>query len=125
MIAHNGSSLVQTEKTNWNLKKVRITKHLIDLSMGWQRGWQTNFIHWIWKTVFSEFFFINCSAIVYEEEDYQPGTYGYVLCPEVTEAKACAMLKEAEEELIKKSKASDDFSDVSLIKFNNKIIYFF
>lgn len=37
-----------------------------------------------------------------------------MLFPEVTEAKACAMLKEAEEELIKKSKASDDFSEVRL-----------
>lgn len=53
--------------------------------------------------------FIN-QAFVYEDEDFQPMTYGYKLKPDVSELKAVAMLKEVEDELQKKirNKASDN-----------------
>ncbi|XP_058458590.1 N-alpha-acetyltransferase 35, NatC auxiliary subunit isoform X2 [Malaya genurostris] len=43
-------------------------------------------------------------ARVYEEEDFQPSTYGYDLCMEMTETKVCNMLKSAEEDWIRKVK---------------------
>ncbi|XP_055627653.1 N-alpha-acetyltransferase 35, NatC auxiliary subunit isoform X2 [Toxorhynchites rutilus septentrionalis] len=43
-------------------------------------------------------------ARVYEEEDFQPSTYGYDLCMELSETKACNMLKSAEEDLVKRIK---------------------
>ncbi|XP_058830799.1 N-alpha-acetyltransferase 35, NatC auxiliary subunit isoform X4 [Topomyia yanbarensis] len=43
-------------------------------------------------------------ARVYEEEDFQPSTYGYDLCVEMTETKVCNMLKGAEEDWIRKVK---------------------
>lgn len=53
-------------------------------------------------------YFLFCSAKVFEEEDFDPRDYGYVLTPDVVNTKACFMLKEAEEELIKQSKANPD-----------------
>ncbi|XP_055607947.1 N-alpha-acetyltransferase 35, NatC auxiliary subunit-like [Uranotaenia lowii] len=47
-------------------------------------------------------------ARVYEEEDFQLSTYGYDLCKDLTEAKACNMLKSAEEDLVKKAKDTED-----------------
>ena len=38
-------------------------------------------------------------AGVYEEEDFQPTTYGFKLCAEVSEQRCLGMLREAEEEL--------------------------
>ncbi|XP_054724414.1 N-alpha-acetyltransferase 35, NatC auxiliary subunit-like [Uloborus diversus] len=47
--------------------------------------------------------FVN-KAAVFEEEDFQPVVYGYKLANDVTEGKATAMMKEVEEELLKKVK---------------------
>lgn len=55
------------------------------------------------------------SAKVFEEEDFDPRDYGYVLTPDVNNTKACFMLKEAEDELVKKSKAAGDTSEVRTI----------
>jgi len=38
-------------------------------------------------------------AAAYEEEDFQPLTYGFKLAPDVTDVRAAGMLKEAEDEL--------------------------
>ncbi|XP_065090507.1 N-alpha-acetyltransferase 35, NatC auxiliary subunit isoform X2 [Ochlerotatus camptorhynchus] len=46
-------------------------------------------------------------ARVYEEEDFQPSNYGYDMYREVTETKACNMLKSAEEDWLKKAKDVD------------------
>ena len=48
------------------------------------------------------------SAKVFEEEDFDPRDYGYVLTPDVPNTKACFMLKEAEDEFIKKSKTNEN-----------------
>lgn len=56
----------------------------------------------------------NFSAKVFEEEDFDPRDYGYVLTPDVVNTKACFMLKEAEEELTKQLKANPDGCEVSL-----------
>lgn len=42
---------------------------------------------------------------MYEEEDYDARGYGYELKPDVTVVKSCFLLKEAEEELIKRAKS--------------------
>lgn len=52
------------------------------------------------------------SAKVFEEEDFDPRDYGYVLTPDVVNTKACFMLKEAEDELNKQMKASSETSEV-------------
>lgn len=54
------------------------------------------------------------SAKVFEEEDFDPRDYGYVLTPDVVNTKACFMLKEAEDELSKQSKANPDGTEVRL-----------
>lgn len=41
---------------------------------------------------------------MYEEEDFQPGTYKYNLCTELSDQKVVSMLKEIEVELCKKTK---------------------
>lgn len=46
------------------------------------------------------------SAGVYEEEDFQPGLYGYGVCAEVPEARAAAAVREVEEELQRVVKSS-------------------
>lgn len=46
-------------------------------------------------------------ARVYEEEDFQPSNYGYDMYREVTETKACNMLKSSEEDWLKKAKDVD------------------
>lgn len=46
------------------------------------------------------------SAGVYEEEDFQPGLYGYGVCSEVPEARAAAAVREVEEELQRVVKSS-------------------
>ncbi|XP_062550331.1 N-alpha-acetyltransferase 35, NatC auxiliary subunit isoform X2 [Armigeres subalbatus] len=43
-------------------------------------------------------------ARVYEEEDFQPSNYGYDMYVDMTETKACNMLKSAEEDWVKKAK---------------------
>lgn len=43
---------------------------------------------------------------VYEEEDFQPLVYGYPLCQEISESKACSMLRESEDELFRRAKTS-------------------
>ncbi|XP_014255927.1 N-alpha-acetyltransferase 35, NatC auxiliary subunit [Cimex lectularius] len=48
--------------------------------------------------------FVN-RGLVFEEEDIQPMIYGYRLHPDVSEAKTVSMLKEVEDEMIKKKKA--------------------
>jgi hypothetical protein len=45
-------------------------------------------------------------AGVYEEEDFQPGLYGYGVCAEVPEARAAAAVREVEEELQRVVKSS-------------------
>lgn len=57
------------------------------------------------------FFQIFRSAKVFEEEDFDPRDYGYVLTPDVVNTKACFMLKEAEDELTKQLKADPDNTD--------------
>lgn len=52
------------------------------------------------------------SAKVFEEEDFDPRDYGYVLTPDVVNTKACFMLKEAEDELTKQLKAIPDGCEV-------------
>lgn len=52
---------------------------------------------------------------MYEEEDYDARGYGYELKPDVTVVKSCFLLKEAEEELIKKAKSeSSEVTEVRL-----------
>lgn len=55
----------------------------------------------------------NFSAKVFEEEDFDPRDYGYVLIPDVVNTKACFSLKEAEDELIKKVKLCPDAEEVN------------
>lgn len=43
---------------------------------------------------------------MFEEEDFQPLVYGFRLASEVTEQKALALIKESEEDVIKKIKSS-------------------
>lgn len=45
---------------------------------------------------------------MFEEEDFDPRDYGYVLTPDVVNTKACFMLKEAEDELTKQLKSDPD-----------------
>lgn len=47
------------------------------------------------------------SAKVFEEEDFDPRDYNYVLTPDIANTKACFMLKEAEDELVKKAKSEN------------------
>lgn len=54
----------------------------------------------------------NYSAKVFEEEDFDPRDYGYVLTPDIVNTKACYMLKEAEDKLMKKIKTSSDGTEV-------------
>lgn len=52
------------------------------------------------------------SAKVYEEEDFDPRDYNYILSPDIANTKACFMLKEAEDDLLKKAKADNKDGDV-------------
>lgn len=56
--------------------------------------------------------FIN-GALVFEEEDFQPLTYGYKLKPNITESRAIGLLKEVEDDLQKKmrNKSSESCSN--------------
>lgn len=45
---------------------------------------------------------------MFEEEDYDARGYGYELKPDLTVVKSCFMLKEAEDELIKKAKSESN-----------------
>ncbi|XP_001658127.2 N-alpha-acetyltransferase 35, NatC auxiliary subunit isoform X2 [Aedes aegypti] len=63
-------------------------------------------------------------ARVYEEEDFQPSNYGYDMYVDMTETKACNMLKSAEDDWVKKAKEVDDAKErdeinalVSRLKF--------
>lgn len=49
---------------------------------------------------------------MFEEEDFDPRDYGYVLTPDVINTKACFMLKEAEDELNKQVKANPSGTEV-------------
>lgn len=49
---------------------------------------------------------------MFEEEDFDPRDYNYVLTPDIANTKACFMLKEAEDELTKKAKAENAAGDV-------------
>lgn len=51
---------------------------------------------------------------MFEEEDFDPRDYGYVLTPDIVNTKACYMLKEAEDELVKKAKTSPDGTEVRI-----------
>ena len=44
-------------------------------------------------------------ASVFEEEDFQPIVYGYNLASEISDSKACSMIREAEDETLKKMKS--------------------
>ncbi len=44
-------------------------------------------------------------ANVFEEEDFQPIVYGYQLASDINDSKACAMIREVEDELCKKVKS--------------------
>lgn len=59
-------------------------------------------------TNFANFCF---SAVVYEEEDFEIRDYEYTLEPDMTNSKSCFMLKEAEDDLIKKIKSGQDTSE--------------
>lgn len=61
---------------------------------------------------FNPYFQFIRSAKVFEEEDFDPRDYGYVLTPDVVNTKACFMLKEAEDELMKQLKANMDLDTV-------------
>ena len=50
--------------------------------------------------------FFSHRAGVYEEEDFQPGLYGYGVCAEVPEPRAAAAVREVEEELQRVVKSS-------------------
>lgn len=64
---------------------------------------------------------------MFEEEDFDPRDYGYVLTPDVVNTKACFMLKEAEDELTKQVKANPDGCDVMphslTVKHSNKQLF--
>lgn len=64
---------------------------------------------------------LNCSAKVYEEEDFDPRDYNYTLTPDIVNTKACFMLKEAEEELLKKAKAENDSGDVPEVRHSSSL----
>lgn len=55
---------------------------------------------------------MHLSAKVFEEEDFDPRDYGYVLTPDIVNNKACVMLKEAEDDLTKQLKANPDSTEV-------------
>ncbi|KAK6630155.1 hypothetical protein RUM44_005709 [Polyplax serrata] len=56
--------------------------------------------------------FIN-GALVFEEEDFQPMTYGYKLKPDVAETRAVGMLKEVEDDIQKKMRSKSSESSQS------------
>ena len=53
----------------------------------------------------------NGRAAVFEEEDFQPLTYGFNLCLDVPESTALSAMKEAEDEVGKKVRASKENSE--------------
>lgn len=66
-------------------------------------------------------FYFN-SAKIFEEEDFEPRDYNYFLKPDCNNSRICFMLKEIEDELMKKSKSGIDSSDeiqgvISRLKF--------
>lgn len=56
-------------------------------------------------------FFFCLSGSVHEEEDFEFRDYEYNLRPDITNAKACSQLKEAEDQLIKNIKQNKDIAD--------------
>ncbi|KFM79599.1 N-alpha-acetyltransferase 35, NatC auxiliary subunit, partial [Stegodyphus mimosarum] len=88
-----GHSLAQTVFTNLYLQKPHLVEDKIIGAFS---------IHSL-KLLDAIREFIN-KAGVFEEEDFQPVMYGYKLANEVPEGKATAMMKEVEEELLKKVK---------------------
>lgn len=54
---------------------------------------------------------------MFEEEDFDPRDYNYVLTPDIANTKACFMLKEAEDELTKKAKVENVSGDVPEVNF--------
>lgn len=63
--------------------------------------------------------FIN-EALVFEEEDFQPLTYGYKLKPDISDSRAVGLLKEVEDDLQKKlrNKPSEN-SQIEVSKIMN------
>lgn len=64
------------------------------------------------------------SAKVFEEEDFDPRDYGYVLTPDILNTKACFILKEAEDDLAKKTKSNPDATEVIVMSHVNNIVEF-
>lgn len=62
------------------------------------------------------------SAKVFEEEDFDPRDYNYVLTPDIANTKACFMLKEAEDELIKKSKGQNETGEIPEVSFSFSVL---
>lgn len=64
------------------------------------------------------------SAQVFEEEDFEVRDYEYNLFPDITNAKACYMLKEVEDDLIRKLKNNVDgvADDVNAVDETQAII---
>lgn len=62
-------------------------------------------------------------GLVFEDEDFQPTAYGYRLSPDVSETRAIGMLKEVEEELNRKRRATqlDQETDQTLACLNHRI----
>lgn len=65
----------------------------------------------------------NFSAKVFEEEDFDPRDYGYVLTPDILNTKACFMLKDAEDELTKKAKSYPDGTEVYFFQHQFPIMH--
>lgn len=61
---------------------------------------------------------------MFEEEDFDPRDYGYVLTPDVVNTKACFMLKEAEDELTKQLKSDPDNTDGTEVEHTHLLINF-
>lgn len=62
--------------------------------------------------------FLSCHPIraaVFEEEDYQPMQYGYRLIPDVSEQRTVGMLREVEEDLLRRLRQRPPQYEVSPI----------
>lgn len=64
-------------------------------------------------------------ALVYEEEDFQPMQYGYMLNPDVSEMRLVGMLREVEEELHKKGRTKQVDNNINGVHARIKFIRVF